>query len=232
MIGMTPFLGITLISIALSFTISVIYRVLTKPDEVRKAKQDMKFFKKKMSEAQKAGDKDKASEYASEMMKASQMQMKHSMKPMMATMILFIFLLGWLNGNYGGVSADLGKNPDATFDYAGMEHEINYVKAAGEDGSGFTIGVDLDDDGQFSQEETFDRGEVFSYKGAYWRANPAMEGFFMFATEKEDSVHFEMLVAQLPFELPFLGSYLTWFWWYLFLSIPSTIVFRKLLGVE
>lgn len=232
MIEITPFLGITLISIALSLMISVIYRVLTKPDEVRKAKQDMKFFKKKMSEAQKSGEKDRANEYASEMMKASQMQMKHSMKPMMATMLIFIFLLGWLNGNYGGVSADLGENPDAMFAYAGEEHDINYKKAGEEGATSFTIGVDFDDDGQFSPEETFDRGEVFSYKGAFWRANPAMEGFFMFATEKEDSIHFEMLVAQMPFELPFLGSYLTWFWWYLFLSIPSTIVFRKMLGVE
>ena len=191
MIEITPFLGITLISLALSLMISVIYRVLTKPGEVRKAKEDMNFFKNKMSEAQKAGDK----------------QLR--------------------------VAVDLGEDTDATFAYAGEEHAINYKGIEEGSGAGFTIGVDFDDDGRFSPDETFDRGEVFSYKGAFWRANPAMEGFFIFATEKEDAIHFEMLVAQLPFALPFLGSYLTWFWWwYLFLSIPSTLVFRKLLGVE
>ncbi|MBN2330639.1 MAG: DUF106 domain-containing protein [Candidatus Aenigmarchaeota archaeon] len=231
MTGITPFMGITLVSLGLSLLIAVIYRVLTKPDEVRKAKDDMKFYKNKMSEAQKAGDKQKANEYASEMMKASQLQMRHSMKPMMATMVLFLFLLGWLNGNYGGVNADFGENPDAEFAYAGTEHDLNY-QAHVEDGASFTIGVDFDDDGQFSQDETFDKGEVFSYEGAFWRVNPATEGFLMFATEKPEAVHFEMLVARLPFELPFLGSYLTWFWWYIFLSIPGTMVFRKLLGVE
>jgi uncharacterized membrane protein (DUF106 family) len=232
MMEITPFMGITLISIALSLLISVIYRVLTKPDEVRKAKEDMKFYKNKMSEAQKAGDKEKANEYAGEMMRASQTQMKHSMKPMMATMLIFFLLLGWLNSNYGGVSANLGEDPDATFGYAGEEHKIRYEKVAGESGPGFTVGVDFDDDGLFSQDETFDRGEVFLYKGAFWRANPAMEGFFIFATEKEDAVHFEMLVTRLPFALPFLGYYLTWFWWYIFISLPATIVFRKMLGVE
>jgi len=229
---MTPFLGITLISIGLSLLISIIYRVLTKPGEVRKIKGDMRFYKEKMSKAQKEGNKEQASQYASEMMKASQAQMRHSMKPMMATMLVFLLLLGWLNSNYGGVSADLGDNPDATFNYGGAEHKIYYEKAEENGQSSFKAGVDFNDDGEFSQDEIFTGDDVFSYKGAYWRAKPAVEGVMFFTSERENAVHFEMLVAQLPFTLPFIGNYLTWFWWYIFISIPATMVFRKLLGVE
>ena len=60
---MTPFVEITLISIGLAFLVSIIYRIFTKPDEVRKIKDDMKFYKEKMNEANKAGDKEKASDY-------------------------------------------------------------------------------------------------------------------------------------------------------------------------
>ncbi len=232
MIEITPFLGITLVSIALSLMISVIYRVLTNPDEVRKAKTDMKFYKEKMSQAQKEGDKQKANDYASEMLKASQTQMRHTMKPMMATMLIFILLLGWLNSNYGGVSADLGADPDATFDYAGSDHGIYYEKLDSDGQSGIKAGVDFDDDGEFSQDELFSQDDVFEYGGAYWRAAPAMEGMLFFASEKENAVHFEMFVARMPFALPFIGSYLSWFWWYIFISLPATMLFRKLLGVE
>ena len=61
---MTPFIQITLLSIGLSLFITIVYRLLTKPDEVRKMKDDMKFYKEKMNEAKKAGDKAKMNEYA------------------------------------------------------------------------------------------------------------------------------------------------------------------------
>ncbi len=39
-------------------------------------------------------------------------------------------------------------------------------------------------------------------------------------------------VVDLPFTLPFLGSSLTWLWWYMMVSIPFGVLFRKMLGVE
>lgn len=229
---MTPFMTITLLSVGLALMISIIYRVLTKPSEIRKVKDDMRFYKEKMNEANKAGDRAKSKEYANEMLKASQAQMKHSMKPMVATMLIFLLLLGWLHTNFGGVSADLTAEPEARFDYAGADHMISYGIVERDGLDLIQAGVDLNDDGLFSQDETFMQGDVFEYKGAYWRVAPVMEGFFMFTTQKENAVSFEMLVAKMPFDMPFLGYYLSWFWWYIFISIPATIVFRKILGVE
>ena len=224
----TPFLDITLISIALSLLISVLYRVLTKPGEVRKAKQDMKFYKEKMNEAQKEGNKEKSKDYANEMLKASQLQMKYSMRPMIATLVIFFLLLGWLNSNYGSIAVDLKANPDAAFKYGGSSHRVYYEKAS----EGMKAGVDMNDDGSFSQDEMFKNGDVFGYNGALWRVGPVTEGMFFSSAEKENAVNFEMLVARMPFTVPFIGNYLTWFWWYIFISIPATMVFRKMLGVE
>lgn len=224
---MTPFMTITLLSLGLSLFITVIYRILTKPDDVRKMKDDMKFYKEKMNEAKKAGDKAKMNEYASEMLKASQGQFRMSMKPMMVTMLVFVFLLGWLNTNFGGVTADFTQNVTA-FSYGDVEHAISYEG----DASDFVTGVDFNDDGTFTSDETFRKGEIFEYKDTYWKPNAATEGFYMFATEKDDGVHFEMLIARMPFLLPYIGSYISWFWWYIFISLPATFLFRKLMGVE
>jgi uncharacterized membrane protein (DUF106 family) len=228
MMEITPFLAITLVSLGLSALITIIYRFLTKPGEIRKIKGDMKFYKGKMNEAKKAGDKAKMSEYASEMLKASQKQFRMSMKPMLVTMMMFLLLLGWLNSNFGGVTADFSGDTEAVFAYGGEEHATTYE--AKEDG--FVTGVDFNDDGTFSEDERFENGEVFTYRDAFWKPGPMMEGFLMFATPKEDSVRFEMFVLELPFSLPLIGSYLSWFWWYIFISIPSTIILRKALGVE
>jgi uncharacterized membrane protein (DUF106 family) len=227
---LTPFLTITFLSLGLSLAITIIYRVLTKPDEMRKIKQDMKFYKEKMNQANKEGDRAKANEYAGEMLKSSQKQFRMSMKPMMATMLIFFLLLGWLHNNFGGVTADFSSGEDASFVYAEEEHAMYYEKGADEEG--FRVGVDLNDDGTFNDEEVFSKNEVFSYGGAIWRPTATMVGLPFFQTEKEDSVHFEMFIAKMPFSLPLIGNYLTWFWWYIFISLPATFALRKLMGVE
>jgi uncharacterized membrane protein (DUF106 family) len=46
------------------------------------------------------------------------------------------------------------------------------------------------------------------------------------------STTFAELAVTLPFAIPFLGPTLNWFWWYLIITVPATMVFRKALGVE
>lgn len=142
MLGLLPFQDVLIFSLLLSFALAVIYRLLTKPAEIRRIKEDMKFLREKVNKAQRAGNTDEVKKFSSDMMKASQEQFKASMKPMMASMILFFFFLGWLNTAY-----------------------------------------------------------------------------------------IDMLVT-LPFAVPFLGLQINWFWWYIIITLPSTMLFRKALGVE
>lgn len=39
-------------------------------------------------------------------------------------------------------------------------------------------------------------------------------------------------IVNLPFTLPYFGNSLNWFWWYVVVSLPFGLVFRKMLGVE
>lgn len=136
------FIQITLISLALSFVLSLLYLLLTKPGEMRRIKEEMAYYRKKSSEAQKAGNKEKANEYLKESMKLTQQQFKQNMKPMMASMLIFIIILGWMHGAFTDV------------------------------------------------------------------------------------------LVLLPVTIPIAGNDLGWFWWYILLTIPCTMLFRKLLGVD
>ena len=132
---------VLIVSVLLSVVMSVLYRFLVNPEEIRKIKREMEFYKEKANKAQKAGDKAEMSKYTNDMLKLSSKQMGKTMKPMFASMIIFFIALSWLAGTYG-----------------------------------------------------------------------------------------EMMV-NLPFSI-FGFTELNWFWWYLIITFPCTILFRKLLGVE
>ena len=139
---MSAFIEVTLISLALSLILSLLYRFLTNPEEMRRIKKEMEFYRKKSSEAQKAGNPEKANEYLKESMKVSQQMFKMNMKPMFASMLVFFIILGWMHGAYADI------------------------------------------------------------------------------------------LVQLPVTLPYAGNDLGWFWWYILITIPCTMLFRKLLGVD
>lgn len=40
------------------------------------------------------------------------------------------------------------------------------------------------------------------------------------------------VLVNLPFNAPFAGSDVSWFWWYVLTTLPATWIFRKALGVE
>ena len=141
-------------SVILSLVISVIYRVLTNPKEVRRIKEEAKFYNQKVKKAQKAGNKEEVNRYTGEMMKASQKQMKITMKPMLASMVLFLFILGGFHTTFAELLIPL----------------------------------------------------PFSLPLPTWE----MAGF--------------------PFV--YLTAELNWFWWYVIITLPCTLAFRKALGVE
>lgn len=46
------------------------------------------------------------------------------------------------------------------------------------------------------------------------------------------AVTFTGSIALLPFSLPFFGNDLGWLMWYFLASLPTTYIFRKMLGVQ
>jgi len=124
-------------TLALSLVVAILYKLLTNQDEMKKVKEEMKYFKERADQARKDGDTTKMNQYTNDMLKISSKQFKHTMKPMFASMFVFIIVLGWFGVAFG-----------------------------------------------------------------------------------------EVLI-----NTPFAGFQLSWFYWYIIIAIPATMVFRKLMGV-
>jgi uncharacterized membrane protein (DUF106 family) len=133
---------VMLFTIGMSLVLAIIYRLLTKPEEMRRIKENMKEIQAKVKHAQKSGDTDQVSALTSEMLKGSQQQFTQNMKPMIVSMVIFFVFIGFLRATYQGT------------------------------------------------------------------------------------------LIQMPFAVPFIGSVIGWFKWYILITLPFTLFFRKLLGVE
>jgi uncharacterized membrane protein (DUF106 family) len=218
-----PYQEIFLWALALSFLISLVYRIFTKPHEMRQIKQDMKLYREKSKEAQKNKDLKKANDHMSEMMKLSQKQMRHTMKPMFITLGIVLILLGYVNTTYSGVkvetsSAD-GKTGFGHFSYGGFNHSVMVEKAGEND---FKVIIDANDNGIFTDDKAYSRADVANVGGVNWGIDPQS----LNVTEMQTAV-------RMPFAVPVFGwTYLTWLMWYILISLPTTWIFRKALGVE
>lgn len=138
MAGMEEILLITLV---VTFVVSLIYRLMMNPAEMKRVKNDIKVHRENISKAQKAGDMKRANELTKELMKTSGKQLSGQMRPMLVSMVFFIGLLWWFGAAYAEV------------------------------------------------------------------------------------------IVQSPVAIPFIGSELNWFWWYLIIAIPASFTFRKILDV-
>jgi uncharacterized membrane protein (DUF106 family) len=218
-----PYQEIFLWALFISLIISLIYRVFTKPQEMRKIKEDMKFYREKANQAQKSKDMKKASEYTNEMLKLSQKQMKFTMKPMFITMGIILILLGFINSAYSGVAVEMTPLDDSNsigyFSYDGFNHSIKSENISDNE---IKVSIDTNDNKDFSDDASYSSGNLVKVGESYWAVYP------------EDPEHIMMGFAiRLPFTVPLLGwNYLNWLWWYIIITLPATWLFRKALGVE
>ena len=139
---MQPFIELMIWSLGLSSVSVLLTKVLTNQKDLKKIKNEMSFFKEKMDKAKKIGDTAKAEQFMNDMLKSSNKQLKHTMKPMFASMIIFITAFQFIGAAY----------------------------------------VDL--------------------------------------------------VVLLPVALPFIGFEANWFWWYLIVVMPSSMLLRKFFDVQ
>jgi uncharacterized membrane protein (DUF106 family) len=217
-----PHIEIFLWALLISFIISLIYRIFTKPEEIRQLKKDMTFYRGKLKEAQKNKDTKKMNDYSSEMMKLSQKQMKHNMKPMFITMGVVIILLGFIHNAYSVVAVETpqtGGEGMGYFSYAGFNHSLRSEKLNETD---IRVSIDTNDNLDFSDDGGYLMGEVAYIGNVYWSVSP------------EDMNLTTMgILVKLPFTVPLLGwGYFNWLLWYVLATLPATWIFRKFLGVE
>lgn len=238
---------VLILSLGLSLLLAIIYRVFTKPEEMRRLKGEMKEIRAKMKEAQKAGNQQETNRLLTESMKLNQQQFKGNMKPLMASLLIFILALNIMGGLYGphvpvAVTYQdvpgLGTVPAGTLTIGDVAYDVVITD------DNHSVIVDLNRDGTFD-EDSFGREAVIFQEGEnYWKFLGPDQGAFPFVPAQQNTFLFTPDILELPFTLPlpawdFVGfpffkmsTHIGWFWFYLLITIPTTFLFRKLLGVE
>ncbi len=208
---MSAIFDILIFSLILSLILTLLTKFLTNQKEVKATKQKVASFKTQIKEARKSGNSEEIKRLSNEMFKASKGQFKYSTKSMFVSMIVVLIAFSWLQSNYDKITVNFPQQTNATnsaegvFKYKGENHTV-------ETGVGQEVYVD---------KKLYKLSEFIPIDDVYLK--PSMD-----AGKPIFTIH----AAKAPYEIPYIGSYLSWFWLYLLITFPSTLIFRKLLDVE
>lgn len=100
LIQANPLISLVIISILVTFFMTLITWLVTDNEKMRELRQRQKDLQKKAREHQKAGNTDALLEINKQMMMEMPEMMKHSFKPMIITFIPAIIIFSFLNGAY------------------------------------------------------------------------------------------------------------------------------------
>ncbi len=93
----SPFLGVLLVSLVLSFVVVLVYKYFTNQEEMKKIKEAQKEYQQKFKELK--SQPDEAMKLQKEAMGKNFEYMKHSLKATLITMLPIILVFGWMNGH-------------------------------------------------------------------------------------------------------------------------------------
>lgn len=108
-LGLQPMLSLIVVSVTITFAITLIYRFLSDPKELKSLRDRAKEISAKSKELQKS-DPEKAKDMTNEMLSITNKQMMASMKPMLATLLLAALFLPWMAVQFPGTIVKLPAN--------------------------------------------------------------------------------------------------------------------------
>lgn len=97
LLNMSPFWGIFLLALVISLIITVVYKLVTNQNEMKRLKEEQKGYQKRMKELK--SKPDEMMKVQKEAMKHNMEYMKHSFKPTLITMLPILLIFGWMNAH-------------------------------------------------------------------------------------------------------------------------------------
>lgn len=98
---------IAVVSVCMSLVSIFVRKKVINQELMKKQREDIGGLQKKVKEAQKAGDANKASESYGRLMELNTQIMKQSFKPMLFTLIPFLLVFNWMGGAYNHTMNDV-----------------------------------------------------------------------------------------------------------------------------
>ncbi len=204
---------VIIFSIVVLLVINAFYRILINQDEVLDIKDRMKELE---TESKKHKDNpEKTKEYFSKIMDENRKLTKLSFKPMIVSFAIVMVMLPLLSMFYTDFTVNLTENQgNVTID------NLYFVKQQNN-----TVQLLNGDKELFSCELPC----MKKIDEKYYKLHIEVvenDG------KKIEKLKLSRIVVLSPVALPFIGKELGWIWLYVMLSIPLTIIIKKLMGVR
>ncbi len=202
---LNPMVTVFLISLLISFALSMVYKIFTNQKELKGMNEELKEMNSKFKEAQKNKDQKELMKLQGKMLEINSKKMKNTMKPMMISFLIiipvFVYVFPTL---YGDLVVELDDSMEGVMEFGGIEKSL-----------------------QVSGEDVLVEGRKIEGTLAMGDSEFALKQL----DEDKKVVSFKRIVVELPFSLPIWGSHIGWLGWYILVSIPLTTTIRKLLGI-
>ena len=116
LLNSSPLLLIILVSFVISLIITVVYKLMTDQNEMKRLKEKQKDFQKQMKELR--SHPEEMMKVQKEAMKSNMDYMKHSLKSTLITMLPIILIFSWMAGNLSFEPIYPGETYSATATFA------------------------------------------------------------------------------------------------------------------
>ncbi|MEA2004633.1 MAG: EMC3/TMCO1 family protein [archaeon] len=217
LLDMDPVYAVVILSSFLSLIFSLANKVMVNQDKLKHVKSEMKKIQQEIKKARKKNNEKELSKLWEKSMKMNHQQLTMVLKPMVVSMLLIFMVFPWMRFTYGDVVSPVN---DSSFIFERGDYENEFSVNMRSDDS-----VAIKD---MSSGKSYVPGDIVVLDEREWtvRYDPPKdeEGIAKFV--------FSSMKVKLPISIPFVGDAVGWLGFYILVSIPTTIVFRKLLGVQ
>jgi uncharacterized membrane protein (DUF106 family) len=238
LLSLHPFWAITIVALALSILITVIYKYTTNQKELKNIRDETKTIQNEMKASR--SDMQKMTELNQKLLKLTSQQMKHTLKSYIFTFLPVILIFGWLQGHMAYAQIMPGEQFTTTVLFKSTTAENITLSAPGlemlspatqEISDSRAVWQLKGDAGEYALEysygkEVYVRDALITREWKYANAAPN-EGISKDSNVKSITVNLKE-VKPLNF---LFGLQLNWFWTYFILTIIMTFPLRKLLKV-
>ena len=218
LLGLEPVYTVSLVAFFLSLVFVIANKVLVNQDKLKHVKREMKTVQKQIKKAKAKNNEKEMKNLWAKSMKLNHQQLKMVLKPMMVSMLLIFMVFPWMKFTYGDVISPVNES-SALFVRGDFENPFTVHVGVG--GGDVTFVDDV-------TGKVYSLGDTVMLSGMEWiiEYKPSSGGDDM------SSVVFKTMKVKLPISLPLVGGFVGWLGMYILMSIPSTIILRKLFGVQ
>ena len=217
LLDMDPVYAVVILSSLLSLIFSLANKVMVNQDKLKHVKAEMKKIQQEIKKARKKNNEKELSKLWEKSMKMNHQQLTMVLKPMVVSMLLIFMVFPWMRFTYGDVVSPVNDS-SFLFERGDYENEFSVKMISGDS-------VMIKD---ISSGKSYVPGDIVMLDEREWtvRYDPPED------EEDIPKLVFSSMKVKLPISIPFVGDSVGWLGFYILVSIPTTILFRKILGVQ